>query len=272
MAAQYELGIIGAGNMSEGILSAAVDKQLYPPGKIIVADPDPNRLELFTSEFGAICVADNRQLVATAKRVLLAVKPQIFDKVAAGIKDLVTEDHLLVSILAGMNTVRIAAAFGNIRPRIVRVMPNLPIRVGAGTAGLCAGEYATRDDLAEVRRIFEAGGAAVVVDDENLMDVVTAISGSGPAYFYYFVEALVEGGKACGLTKQDALKLAEQTCLGAARMMLETGEPPAELRRKVTSKGGVTQAALEHMEKANVKSDIREAIEVAVNRCRELGA
>jgi pyrroline-5-carboxylate reductase len=272
MATQYELGVIGAGNMSEGIIAAVIKQNVYPPEKIIVADPDPQRLELFAGEFGIVGVADNRQMVAASKRIMLAVKPQIFDGVAAGIEDLVTEDHLLISILAGMTTTRLAAAFGNIRPRIVRVMPNLPIRVGAGTAGLCAGEFATRDDLADVEQIFAAGGAAVVLQDENLLDAVTAISGSGPAYFYYFVEALVEGGKACGLAEEDALKLAEQTCLGAARMMLETGEPPTELRRKVTSKGGVTQAALEHMESNRVKNSIHDAVKAAVHRCRELGA
>src|SRR5262249_31117073 len=136
--------------------------------------------------------------------------------------------------------------------RVVRVMPNLPIRVGAGIAGVCARAHASADDVKIGRAILDAGGSSVELRDEVVMDAVTAVSGSGPAYFYYFVENIVAGGMACGLSEADALELAEYTCLGAARMMLETREPPAELRRKVTSKGGTTQAALEHMESAGV--------------------
>jgi len=150
-------------------------------------------------------------------------------------------------------------------------MPNLPIRVGAGMAGICKGAGASEQDVADVQAIFNAGGGSVVIDDESLMDAVTAISGSGPAYFYYFVEAMVEGGKACGLSEADALELAKYTCLGAGRMMIETGEPPADLRAKVTSKGGTTQAALESMARAGVDRAIRDAVLAAFHRGRELG-
>lgn len=122
------------------------------------------------------------------------------------------------------------------------------------------------------RAILDAGGSTVVLRDESLMDAVTAMSGSGPAYFYYFVEAMVAGGTACGLSEADALKLAERTCLGAAKMMLESGEPPADLRRKVTSKGGTTQAALEHMKANGVGEAIRDAVRAAFDRGREVGS
>lgn len=267
----YELGAVGGGNMAEGIVAAVIAKALYPAGRIVVSDPVPERRRLFAGQFGVAVTEDNRQLVEQSRRVLLAVKPQNFEQVAGEMADVVRGDQLLISIMAGVSTRRIAAAFPKVKARVIRVMPNLPIRVGAGIAGLYRGEHATETDLAEVRALLDAGGSTIVVDDEGLIDAVTAIAGSGPAYFYHFVESMVAGGVACGLTEADALKLAEHTCLGAARMMIETGEAPAELRRKVTSKGGTTQAALEHMARCGVGDAIRDAVRKAFERAKELG-
>jgi len=150
-------------------------------------------------------------------------------------------------------------------------MPNLPIRVGAGVAGIYGGGDATETDVATVQKIFDAAGQSVVLDDEGLMDAVTAVSGSGPAYYYYFTEAIVAGGVAAGLSPDQALRLAENTALGAARMMLETGIDPAELRRQVTSPGGTTQAALESMEAAGVPEALKQAVLAAAGRSKELG-
>jgi pyrroline-5-carboxylate reductase len=269
--------------MAEGIIAAVVEKELYAPGAILVSDPVPQRRKLFASRFGVATTTDNRQLVSQSRRVILAVKPQGFAEVAAGMADQVTADHLFISIMAGKGTANIAAALAesqisNLKSparggvRVVRVMPNLPIRVGAGMAGICKGAAASEQDVAEVQAIFNAGGASVVLADETLMDAVTAVSGSGPAYFYYFVEAMIEGGKACGLSEKEAAELAKFTCLGAARMMLETGEPPADLRVKVTSKGGTTQAALDAMRQAGVDAAIRDAVIAAFRRGRELGS
>jgi pyrroline-5-carboxylate reductase len=272
MAGQCELGVIGAGNMAEGIVAAAVGTKLYAAERIIVSDVSAERCALFAKQFGVKIGESNRQVVAGARRVLLAVKPQNFANVSAEFADVVTPEHFLVSILAGVSTKKIESAFPKVKARVVRVMPNLPIKVGAGIAGVCAGAHATEQDLADVQALFDAGGSSVLVRDESLMDVVTAVAGSGPAYFYYFVEAIVAGASACGMPEADALKLAEHTCLGAARMMLETGEPPAELRRKVTSKGGTTQAALEHMAAQHVGDAIRDAVQAAFQRGRELGS
>lgn len=302
MALRYELACIGAGNMAEGIVAAVVGKGLYAPGAIAVSDPAPGRRELFAQRFGVTVTDDNRRLAAESRRIILAVKPQAFNDVAAGIAGLATGEQLFISIMAGKSTLIIAEALGGSSRegipagegarrdsrisesdtreqrsnepaagvRVVRVMPNLPILVGAGMAGICGGASATAQDVADVQAIFNAGGGSVVVPDESLMDAVTAVSGSGPAYFYFFVEAMVEGGKACGLAEADALELAKFTCLGAARMMLETGEPPADLRAKVTSQGGTTQAALESMRQAGVDARIRDAVVAAFNRGREL--
>ena len=269
---QYEFGFVGGGNMAEGIVAAAVSKKLYQPEEIIVSDPAADRRRLFAETFGIEVTQDNRQVAAESERIVLAVKPQVFDEVMAGLADVMTCEKLVVSIMAGVGTKRIEAALPIVEARVVRVMPNLPIKVGAGMAGICAGRYARDEDIVDVQDLFDAGGGTVVVADESLMDAVTAVSGSGPAYFYYFVEAMVAGGVACGLNEEDALALAEHTCLGAARMMIETKERPAELRRKVTSKGGTTQAALEQMDEADVGEAIRDAVRAAFQRGRELGA
>ncbi|GMU23712.1 MAG: pyrroline-5-carboxylate reductase [Phycisphaerae bacterium] len=268
----FELGIIGAGNMAEGVVAAVVAKGPYPAGRVLVADPVAERRQRFESHYGTTATGDSREVAWKSRRILLAVKPQNFDEVAAALADVVSEEQVLISIMAGVSTRRIAEAFPRIEARVVRVMPNLPICLGAGIAGVFGGRHATESDVAEARAIFDAGGATIAVESERLIDAVTAVSGSGPAYFYYFVEAIVAGGVACGLSEQDALKLAQHTCLGAARMMLETHEPPAELRRKVTSKGGTTQAAIEHLERSGAGDLIRDAVRKAFDRAQELGA
>jgi pyrroline-5-carboxylate reductase len=272
MSAQYQLGVIGAGNMAEGIVAAAVAQKLYSAGQIIVSDPVAERRSLFRDQFGTSVTEDNGEVVTQSAVVMLAIKPQVFAEVAGAFADRITDDHVVISILAGLGTKKIEAAFPKARARVVRVMPNLPIRVGAGVAGLCGGQYASADDIAIAARLMDAGGSSVIVNDEALMDAVTAVSGSGPAYFYYFVEQIVAGGVACGLKEADAMRLAKYTCLGAAKMMLESNDPPAELRKKVTSKGGTTQAALEHMASVKVDEAIQGAIKAAFKRGQELGA
>ena len=272
MAGSFELGFLGAGNMAEGIVAAVLGRGLYRPEQVIVSDPVTERRELFTGRFHTRVTADNSDVVTGSRRTVWSIKPQSFSEVAASLSGMVRADHLHISIMAGLSTRRLESAFPGIKARLVRVMPNLPIKVGAGMAGLYAGQYATPADLAEIKAIFDAGGGTVVLDDESLMDALTAVSGSGPAYFYYFVEAMVAGGVACGLAEADALKLAEYACLGAARMMLESGESPAELRRRVTSKGGTTQAALECMEKGGVGAAVRDAVLAAFHRGQQMGA
>jgi len=159
-----------------------------------------------------------------------------------------------------------------VKARVVRVMPNLASHVGAGMAGVCPGRYASEADLLRAQRIFDAGGKSVHIEDEALMDAVTAVSGTGPAYYYFFTEALIEAGRRIGLSPQYANLLAKQTALGAARMMLETGEPPEVLRAKVTSPGGTTAAAMASMKENQVFEHIVAGVVAAFNRSRELGS
>lgn len=272
MATQYEIGVIGAGNAAEGIVHGVLRNSMLLDDRIIASDPHEGRRTLFEERFRIVTTDDNRRLVSDSYMLLLAVKPQQYREVVAEFANLVREHHLVVSIMAGVSTASLEACFPEIRARVVRVMPNLASHVGAGMAGVCAGKYASEADLLRAQRIFEAGGKSIHIEDEQLLDAVTALSGTGPAYYYFFTEALMEAARRAGLSQHHANLLAKQTALGAARMMLETGETPAELREKVTSPGGTTAAAMAKFEENEVFERIVSGVLAAFERSRELGS
>ncbi len=271
MLAQYEIGVIGAGNAAEGIVHAILRNTILFSDRIIASDPSEARRKLFEDRFHIATTNDNRKLVENSDILIFAVKPQQYAAMCQDVVDLVCERHLVVSIMAGVSTKSIEATFDPRPVRVVRAMPNLPIHVGAGMAGVCRGRFAQPVDLLRAQRIFDAGGRSVVIEDESQMDAITAVSGSGPAYFYYFVEALTAAGERVGLTRPMSEILAKQVCFGAARMMLESGEAPATLRAKVTSPGGTTQAAIESMSANKVFEHIVEGVAAAQHRSQELG-
>jgi len=271
MGTQYEIGVIGAGNAAEGIVHGILRNTVLFADRVIASDPSEARRRLFSDRFGISVTHDNNHLVDNSDIVVLAVKPQQYVDMSQGIAARVRPDHLIVSIMAGVSTASIEDRFSRINARVVRAMPNLPIHVGAGMAGVCKGKYAQPVDLLRAQRLFDAGGRSIVIEDEAQMDAVTAVSGTGPAYFYFFVEAITAAGERAGLSRRQAEILAKQTCLGAARMMLESGDAPEVLRRKVTSPGGTTQAALESMEANKVFDHIGEAVLTACRRSRALG-
>lgn len=271
MHTQYEIGVIGAGNAAEGIVQGLLRNSVLLDDRIIAADPDPVRRKVFQDRFKIAVTDDNRHLVKESYILILAVKPQIHKEVIAAVSDLVCEDHVIVSIMAGVSTSAIEEQLAGIKPRVVRVMPNLAMHVGAGMAGVHPGRWASEADLLRAQRIFDAGGKSVHIEDEALLDAVTAISGTGPAYFYLFTEALIEAGKRAGLPAQQAELLAKQTCLGAGRMLVESADTPTALRKKVTSPGGTTEAALNSMASNGVFDSIVEAALAAFERSRELG-
>lgn len=271
MPTQFEIGVIGAGNAAEGIVHGLLRNTVLLDDRIIASDPHAERRELFHRRFNIAVTDDNRKAVEQSYILILAVKPQQYVEVCRGFADLVRDDHVIVSIMAGVSTASIEAAFSRVPARIIRVMPNLPMHVGAGMACLFRGRHAHEADLLRAQRIFEAGGRSIVLEEESQLDAVTAISGSGPAYYYYFTEALIEAGVKAGLSRQHAQVLAKQTCFGAARMMLESGESPDLLRRKVMSPGGTTQAALECMDEAGVFQCIVDGALAAWKRSQELG-
>ncbi|QNN25063.1 pyrroline-5-carboxylate reductase [Planctomycetales bacterium ZRK34] len=265
---QYELGVIGAGNMAEAIVRAAIDQQIVSPDKIIVSDPSADRRVVF-EKLGCATGEHNRHVVDSAAQVMLAVKPQVFPKIVDELQSFDVEHQIVISIMAGLSAKKIADLLG--KPlRIVRVMPNTPLLSGLGMSGVALGEHAKPGDELLTMQIFQAAGEAVVLPEPDL-DAVTAVSGSGPAYIFYLAEAMAEAAESLGLSAEVADRLTQQTILGAATLLKESDDPAATLRRKVTSPGGTTQAAIEHMETQQVRSHIAEAIRAAAARSKELG-
>jgi pyrroline-5-carboxylate reductase len=270
MSERFELGVIGAGNMAEAIVRGVLARGLFRSEQIIAADPSPQRRELFHSQLRVNAVEDNLQVARNSNILLLSVKPQQMAAALSGIGACADCSRtLIISIAAGISTAFIEKHLGNDDWRVVRTMPNTPMLVGQGIVAIAPGAHATTADLEIARRLFSA--AADVVDvDERYMNAVTALSGSGPAYFFYLVEHMIRAGVELGLTPEQSHKLVTKTALGAATMLVQPQDSPQELRRKVTSPGGTTQAAIEHMEKHQVAQTIVDAIRAAERRGQEL--
>lgn len=269
MLANKVIGFVGAGNMAEalikGLLAAGVAKK-----QLVASDHTPERVSYVHGTYGIRTTGDNREVVRSADIVVLAVKPQILPRVLDEIADAVTAEKLIVSVAAGVPIEAIEAHLHQ-RSRIIRVMPNTPALVQAGAAALVAGAHASEGDLGMARAIFDSVGVSVVLDDEGLMDAVTGLSGSGPAYIFVIIDALADAGVRVGLSRDVALALAAQTVLGAAKMLIETGEHPGALKDRVTSPGGTAIAGLHTLEQGGLRTTLINAVEAATRRSRELG-
>lgn len=264
------LGLLGAGNMAEALARGVIAAGAIPSDRIIASDLSADRRALFQQNLRVTATDDNLKVLAASDVVVLCVKPQQVDGVLAQIGPAFrTEHHLLASICAGVGTARLEKALPA-GARVVRVMPNTPMLVNLGASCLCGGRNARDEDVAAVEALF-AGASLTMRVPEAMMDAVTGLSGSGPAYLYYLVEAMVAAGEEEGFTREQAMRLAARTVLGAAKMLEETGLPPEELRRRVTSPNGTTQAALERLEADQVKAKITAAVRRAAERSRELG-
>jgi pyrroline-5-carboxylate reductase len=266
--AKYQLGAIGAGNMAEALLRGAISANVIDHKNVVVSDPKLERRQLFTSELGVKSVQDNT-IPAACPHLLLSVKPQAMAQVLAGIADAVDPEAVIISIAAGIRTEFIFEKLKR-RGRLVRVMPNTPMLVAAGASALCKGPGASDADLTWAEKLFAACGKTVRVE-EPMIDAVTAVSGSGPAYFFYLIEAMTAAGVAEGIDPEVAEMLATRTCIGAGQLLAETRTSPEALRKQVTTPGGTTQRAFETMEAANVKETLVQAIRAAAERSRELG-
>ncbi|MFT5124570.1 MAG: pyrroline-5-carboxylate reductase [Kiritimatiellia bacterium] len=260
-----KLVFIGAGNMAEALTKGLIAGAVCPAEQIVVTDVNEERLAYMRSTYQVTAMQDNAQAVQDADVVVLAVKPQMFPDVLPGIAGL---DALVISIAAGLPSSGIAALLGA-KARVIRVMPNTPALVQCGAAGISPGPGATEADAAFTLRMFEAVGYAVQVD-ESLQDVVTSLSGSGPAYFFYIAEAMLAEAEASGMDRDVARMLVAQTLMGAGQMVATSGIEPDELRRRVTSKGGTTAAALAVLEAGKVGETVRAAVSAARERSREL--
>jgi pyrroline-5-carboxylate reductase len=264
--AEIKLGFIGVGNMGGAIIRGLVGGGRVAPGHLIYYDPDPSR-QTQMAGLGVEAALDNAEVMHSPV-VVLAVKPQILPAVLAGVKEFARPWHLIISIAAGVPLKVLEETFPE--SRVIRVMPNTPMLVSAGMAALAPGNRTTPDDLALGLELFQAVGQAVVVE-ERLMDAVTGLSGSGPAFVAIFIEALADGGVKMGLPRLLAHTMAVQTVLGTAKLCLEEDLHPAKLKDMVTSPGGTTIAGLHALESGGFRGLIMDAVSAAAARSKELG-
>lgn len=263
------IGFVGAGNMAEALIRGLLRGGHCEPAQIGGSAPRAERTKELRDRYGIFTTTQNRELCERSQIVVLAVKPQIFNKVLDEIADSIRPEALVVSIAAG---VPIAAIEERLRPgtRVVRTMPNTPALVDAGATAIARGPHATDADLENARRIFDAVGITVVLDEVQL-DAVTGLSGSGPAYIFLILEALADAGVKVGMSRRTAQLLAAQTVLGSAKMLLETNEHPGRLKDMVTSPGGTAITGLHVLEHGGVRTTLIDAVEAATRRSRELG-
>lgn len=263
-----KLVFVGAGNMAEALVSGLMACHRWSRDRVVVTDIAPQRRTLFAEKFNVQVSADNATAVALAEVVVLAVKPQMLAEVLAGIRATLPSEALVISIAAGITTAKIENLLGG-KVRVVRAMPNTPALVGCGVAAICVGRNAKPADLDTAENLLSATGEVVRVEEEA-MDAVTAVSGSGPAYVFYLMEAMIEAARKMGLSGDVARKLVYTTVKGSAELILQHGLPPEELRARVTSKGGTTAAAMEVKDRREVKGAIIEAMMAAHRRAGEL--
>jgi len=265
-----KIGLIGSGRMATALARGFVDAGLFAPTSILASDPSDAARSAFAREVrGASLCDDNATLAGAADVVLLAVKPQQMSAALAEIRDAIRPDALVISIAAGVTLERLAGGLPA-GQRIVRVMPNTPCLIGRGSSGYSLGSRATAADGDLVQQLLSAVGAAFEVT-ETMLDAVTGLSGSGPAFVYSMIEALTDGGKAVGLPPELAAELAVRTVSGAAEMVLHTSEKPAVLRDQVTSPNGTTQAGLTVLAERGFKEAVVAAVTAATLRSAELG-
>jgi pyrroline-5-carboxylate reductase len=269
MAIDNKIAFLGGGNMAEALIKGMLAAGVAKADQIFVTDISADRLAHLQGTYGITVPQDNKDAVIRAGIVLLCVKPQMMDHVLKEIADVAGKDKLIISIAAGVTIARIEKALAS-GPRVIRVMPNTPALVLSGAAGLAAGSTSTVSDMMTAQQIFGAVGRAVVVE-EKLMDAVTGLSGSGPAYVFTIIEALADAGVKAGIPRELALELSAQTVYGAAKMVLETHEHPGKLRDKVTSPGGTTVEGLRVLEKGKFRETLMNAVEAAAARSKELG-
>lgn len=264
------IGFIGGGNMATAMIKGFVAANIAAAADIVASDVDATRRAVLARSLKVHATADNAAVVRDARVVILAVKPQIIDAVLAEMRPAASTRQLFVSIAAGIPTRRLEDGLGP-GVRVVRVMPNTPALLGQGMSVTVRGRHATAADERAVLRLLRTVGRARAVADERLLDAVTGLSGSGPAYVYRFAEGLIAGGVAAGLTSDLAIELTLQTITGAAAMLQQSGESPERLRAMVTSPGGTTLAGLNELEQRGFFAALSAAVVTAARRAAELG-
>lgn len=264
-----KIGIIGTGNMGEALISGLIYARSSIPENIICSDTRGEKLKSIKESYGIVAAKTNNDVVKASEIVIYATKPQIMASVLKETSAFLDMSKLIISIAAGVPLAAIESCL-NKDLRVIRVMPNIPASVKEGAAAVAAGKHASKNDLKLAKAIFDSVGKSVILE-EDLMDAVTGLSGSGPAYIFLIVDALSDAGVKMGLSREDALFLSTQTVLGAAKLLIETKEHPGKLKDKVTSPGGTAIAALHTLEEGGLRTTLINAVEVATKRSRELG-
>lgn len=264
------IGFLGAGNMAEAIINGLIKSGQVKGSEISASDKNIERLNVIVEGYGIEGHNKNFEVARRSDVIIVAVKPQVIKPVLNEISDEIGPDKLLISIAAGITIKEIAS---NLKEgaKIVRVMPNTPALVLSGVSALCPGKGVSKEELELATSVFDAVGKAVTVEDEGLMDAVTGLSGSGPAFVYTFIEAMSDAGVKMGLPRETANVLATQTVLGSAKVVAELKRHPGELRDMVTSPGGTTIAGMGKLEEKGFRSAVISAVEAAVKRSKELG-
>lgn len=267
--AQIKIGFLGAGKMASALAKGLLHAKLIKATQLTAADPFEAARKQFAAETGAKTTATNLDVARAANVLFIATKPDQVTGALAEISQTFTKKHLLISIAAGVTLARLEAALPA-GARVIRVMPNTPALVGTGASGFALGKNATAADGELAKKLLSAVGLALQVK-EGLLDAVTGLSGSGPAYVYQFIEALSDGGVAAGLPREVATKLAAQTVLGGAQMVLQTGIHPGALKDQVTSPGGTTIEGLHELEKGKLRATVMSAVRAATEKSKKLG-
>jgi len=263
-----QIVFIGGGAMAEALIGGMLSSGLVRPQQIYVNDIASSRLEYLQGKYSVGISANNQDLVNKADIIFLTVKPQVVNGVLDALTGMVSNKTIVVSVVAGLLLSSLQSKLTEVP--VIRVMPNTPVAVGAGMAAIALGKHATCYDGEVVSAIFASVGKVVTVN-EDVMDAVTGLSGSGPGYAFVMIDALADAGVRVGLTRQTAITLAAQTMLGAAKMVLDTGEHPAKLRDMVTSPGGTTIAGIHVLEQNGVRAAIIDAVVAATDRSQEMG-
>jgi pyrroline-5-carboxylate reductase len=269
MSAKLTIGFLGAGKMATALAKGFVRAGIVTAGQVTASDPSAAARASFAKEVGAKTTASNPNVAKFAAVLVLAVKPDQVGGALADLRDHITAKHCLISIAAGVPLTKLEAGLGA-GARVIRVMPNTPALVGASATAFALGKSASPADGELAQRLFSAVGLAFQVK-EALLDAVTGLSGSGPAYGYLFIEALSDGGVAAGLPREIATRLAAQTLLGSAKMVLETGQHPGALKDMVASPGGTTIEGLHELEKGKMRGTVISAVRAAAEKSRRLG-
>ncbi|RUM33840.1 MAG: pyrroline-5-carboxylate reductase [Desulfobulbus sp.] len=269
MKVRESIGMVGGGQMGEALVRGLIQSGLAEPGNITVAEPFAERREYLAATYSVQVTDDSGDLAANSKVIILAVKPQIMDIVLQQYSAVITPEHLVLSIAAGVTIKQLEKGLGGSIP-LIRVMPNTPALVLAGASALSGNAKTTPEDIQRGLKIFSAVGTCVEVP-ENLLDAVTGLSGSGPGYVFTFIEAMIDGGVLAGLPRPIAEQLVLQTVYGSAKLGLETGEAPAVLKGRVTSPGGTTITGLQVLEEAGLRGAVMTAVAAATDKSRALG-